>query len=98
MGIGRAFGGGGGGGSHTINMRMMVTGVGATTGSLNVIQKKLGAVNKATMRWTGSIISAGMAFLFQGMAIKRFFGNILRSSINTYQTIMEILAIELHFM
>jgi len=57
---------------------------------INDVNKALEDMTKKTTIQRGALVGLGMAFLFGGMAMKRFFGSALRGIWNTYKEIIDV--------
>ena len=57
---------------------------------INDVNKALEDMTKKTTIQRSALVGLGMAFLFGGMAMKRFFGSALRGIWNTYKEIIDV--------
>jgi len=57
---------------------------------INDVNKALEDMTKKTTIQRGAVVGLGMAFLFGGMAMNRFFGTALRGIWNTYKEIIDV--------
>jgi len=75
-----------------ILLSMREQGIKRTEKNLKKVSKEINHMNNeasgASREVRGNMLSMGMSFLFGGMALQRFAGNMLKSLMNTYNTIM----------